>query len=113
MKSKGLDTLYLVPHRNMHCSRKILNECREEAKALIESKAQIEYLCWLLNYQHTKYGFEVVPISDIKIKNGFDWLKVNPESTEVFSTIDYSGYDRLAALVQSLYPEMSKYEKQC
>lgn len=113
LESRGLDTYYLVPHRNMHCSRKILNECRNEANILIDKKAPIEYLCWLLNYQHTKYGFEIVPIADVKVRNGLWWNRVNPKFTEVFSTIDYGKNDRLATLVGELYPEMSKYEKQC
>jgi len=111
LKDKSLDTYFLVPHRNMHCSRKILNECRKEANILIDKKAPVEYLCWLLNYQHTKYGFNTTPIADVKIRSGLEWYKVNPSITEVFSTKDFSKSDRIAFLIDSLYPEKSKYEK--
>ena len=110
LESKGLSTYYLVPHRNMHCSRKIINECRNTINTCIENKVPIEYLCYLLNYQYTKYGFELIPTKDVKVKNGFEWYKLNPEYTEVFSTIDYTPYSRLDDMIGSLYKNKSKYE---
>lgn len=110
LEEHKLSRYYLVPHRNMHCSRKIFAECRETIDEAIKSKTPIEYLCYVLNYQYTKYGFELTPVKDVKIKNGFDWYKINPDYTEVFSTIDYTPNSRLDALVGALYKDKSKYE---
>lgn len=111
LEDRNLDIYHTVLHRNTHCSRKILNECREEARCLFEKLTPIEYLCWMLNYQHTKYGFNTTPVVDVKIRSGLEWYRVNPSITEVFSTKDFSKSDRLAFLIDSLYPEKSKYEK--
>lgn len=110
LKERGLSVYYLVPHRNMHCSRRIFEECRNTINTCIKNKVPIEYLCYLLNYQYTKYGFELIPTKDVKVKNGFEWYKLNPEYTEVFSTVDYTPYSRLDDMIRSLYKNKSKYE---
>lgn len=111
LESKGLSIYYLVPHRNMHCSRKIINECRETLEEIIQNKIPVECLCYLLNYWHTKYNIPLTPTSDVKVKSGHDWVRTNSMFTEVFSTGDFKRMSHLNYLVSTLYKEKSKYEE--
>ena len=107
----GLSTHYLTIHRNMHCSRKIINECRETLDRCVKEILPVEPLCYMLNYWYTKYGFEITPVNDVKVRSGYDWLRTNPRYTEVFSTADFRLMSRLDSLVKGLYKEKSRYEK--
>lgn len=111
LKRKKLPTHYLTIHRNMHCSKKIIEECREVLNECVEKTLPVEPLCYMLNYWYDKYGFEITYSKDVKVRGPQDWLSTRPSYTEVFSTADFKPMSRLDVLVNELYPKKSKYEK--
>jgi hypothetical protein len=101
----------LTLHRNMHMSRKIINECRNELNTIIKQKIPCEHMMFLLNYWYTKYGFEITPTLDTKIKNIKNRWLINPQRTEVVSTSNFEYDSPMFREISKLYPEESKYEK--
>ena len=111
LKRQSLTDYYFTLHRNMHCSRKIIEECRTYLEKVISDKLPCEPFLYLLNYQYTKYGFDFVVTKDIKIHNVDDFDKLNLDKLEVFSTYDFTTGDGLCAKLEKLFPNKSKYEK--
>ena len=111
LEEQGLPIYFLTLHRNMHCSRKVIMECREFLDRCVKEALSVEPLCYMLNYWYAKYGFTITPVNDVKVRNAFDWLSTKPEYTEVFSTADFKSTDRLTVLLKELYPDKCKYEK--
>ena len=111
LKSLNLPTYYFCLHRNMHLSKKIINECRDTLNRIIKNKIECEELAFILNYWVNKEHFNITPVKDIKIKLVKDWNKVNPDNTEVFSTSDFESGSKLDILIQNLFPDKCKYEK--
>ena len=93
------------PHRNMHCTKEAVAECKNLAESGIEPMAL--WLNWM--YTNEKFAEKTVCV-DVKLKNGGDWWKTDPRETEVFSTSDFKEGVGLDCLISSLYPEKSKYE---
>lgn len=111
LRSKGLSTVNFTLHRNMHCSRKWVEECKEYLEEIISEELNIEPWVMLLNYAYTKYKFPYTIIYDLKISSSYNWYEVNSEKHEVFSTNDFRSGDELDRLVSVLYGSKSKYEK--
>ncbi len=111
LKEQGLSQYYFCPHRNMHLSKKIIAECRYYLERVIKEKLPCEPMCYLLNYQYTKYGFDFVRIKDIKIHTAEEFDKLDLTKLEVFSTYDFTTGDGLCAKLEKLFPNKSKYEK--
>lgn len=105
LEENNLPYYNLSPHRNMHCTKTVINECRNLRLSGIEP-----LLLWL-NYQYNKEHFDKVIIEDVKIKNGGEWWKTDPALTEVFSTADFKKKGGLYVLLSGLYPNKCKYEK--
>lgn len=113
LKSLDLPTYFFCPHRNMHLSRPIINECRNILERIMFEKLDVEPWAFLINYAYSKNPFTITPIKDIKVKDETQWYKVNPENSEVFSTSDFEINSKLDILMKELYPNKSKYEKSC
>ncbi len=111
LREQGLSDYMLVMHRNMHCQRRVIEDCREFIEQGIKDNLLLEYLLYMQNYQYTKYGFEMTQARDVKIKNSGDWLRVRTMAVDVFSTADFVTSDRMNLLISNLYPKKSKYEK--
>ena len=111
LEKEGLPILYLTIHRNMHCSKKIVKECRKTLDKCVKEVLPVEPLCYMLNYWYKKYGFDITYAKDVKVRNETDWLLTMPSYTEVFSTADFKPMSRLDVLIGELYSEKSKYEK--
>ena len=111
LEEQKLSRLFLILHRNMPVSRKIVAECREFLDYAIEKALPIEPFAYLNNYRYTKYhDFKPVPVTDYKLKGGKDWWKVNPEKTEVISTYDFKENKGLDVLLKGMFNKKSKYE---
>ena len=106
----NIDKYYLCPHRNMHMSRKIIDECKPILDEVIEKQIPCETFAFMLNWRHTKYGFDITSTVDVKIQNSSQWWKADPEQTEIISTSDFRIGDKLYNLILDKFPEMSKYE---
>ena len=101
---------YLTLHRNMHCSRAMISETRTILNNIISKKTPCEYQAFLLNWWKTKHGLESTAIKDVRLQDASEWWKTDPRETEVFSTANFDETSGLYVLIQSLYPEKSKYE---
>lgn len=110
-KKHNITYKYFCPHRNMHCSREIINETREILNEVLSKKIACESLAFMLNWKNSKYGVEIVPIRDIKISSAQDWYLTDPIGTEIFSTADFGIESELYLLMCGRYPDKSKYEK--
>ena len=110
LESLGLPTYFFTLHRNMHMSRPILNQCRELLNRIINEKLSCEHMAFILNYAYKQKPFNFISVRDIKIKDSSQWARVDPKSTEVFSTYDFESGSKLDNLILSLYPNKSKYE---
>ena len=105
LEENGLPYYNFSPHRNMHCSKTLVAECKELVCQGIEPMTM-----WL-NYKYGQKPFEKKIIEDVKIKNGMEWWRTDPSLTEVFSTGDFTKKDGLYVLLSGLYPNKCKYEK--
>ena len=110
LASQGLSYYYFCPHRNMHCFRSIIAECRDFLEEAVREALPVECLAYMLNYQYTKYGFHFDAIRDIKIHSVEDGEKVNPARTSIFSTVDFKKGSPLDCFVKRLYKGKSIYE---
>lgn len=111
LKEQNLSRYYFTLHRNMHCSKKIINECRSYLEKVIKEKLSCEPFLYLLNYQYTKYGFNFEFTQDIKIKDAEEFDKLDLSKLEVFSTYDFLTGDELCNKLKKLFPNKSKYER--
>ena len=113
LNGQGLSKYYLCPHRNMHCSKTIIREIRSSLNQIVSNALPVESFCYMLNYRYTvKKDFEIVAVDDVKLQGGCDWYQVNPEQTEVFSTVDFEPGIGLDCLISGLYSKKSKYENE-
>lgn len=106
----GISNYNFSLHRNMHCSRKILMECRHIVEQMIAEGHIAEIWAFTNNWQYTHYGMEITHVKDVKINNGGEWWKTDPRNTEVFSTVDFKGHSGLHILIEGLFPNKCKYE---
>ena len=111
LKGLGFPTLYFTLHRNMHVSRKAVNECREIMENCFESNIPFEFFVLINNYR-LKEG-EIVPtfVNDVKILGGTEWYKTSSDYTNVFSTFDFSPGSGTNILMKGKYGNKSRYEK--
>lgn len=108
----GISKFYLSLHRNMHCSRKTIAECRELLEEVVSVPTPLEPFAYMLNWRHAKDAdFEPTIVRDWKLKGGRDWWKADPEKTEVFSAYDFGPGLGMATLLKGLYNQKSQYEK--
>lgn len=107
----GLSVVNFAPHRNMHCSRGMIEGCEELNREIMFKRLGIECFCLWLNWQNTKYGIDYEICKDVKIGNPAKWEKASPEHTHVFSTSNFHKEELLGKLIMGLYPEPCKYEK--
>lgn len=108
-KKHNIPTLYFSLHRNLHVSKKSLNERKEIIEKLRKENAPFEIFDFLNNYRFGKG--EIVPtfVDDIKFYNGGEWWKTTID--ECFSTGDFEENSGLDTLLKGLYSNKSKYEK--
>lgn len=107
----NLPTYFLTLHRNMHVYRDTVNQCRHLLNLVLDKKLKCEPIAFMLNYRYKQNPFKFVPIKDIKIRKAEQWLRVNSQITEVFSTYDFETNSELDTLIGNLFPNKSKYEK--
>ena len=110
--SHRINNCNLTLHRNMHCSRRIVAECRNIIEQMIANGHIAEMWSFLNNWQYTHYGMEIVPVKDVKVNGGNEWWKTDPRNTEVFSTVDFKDHSGLHVLIGGLFPDVCKYEKE-
>lgn len=110
LESQNLPIYYLTLHRNMHCSRNWIKECRNILDKIIKEEISCEHMIFILNYIYNKHPFDFTIIKDVKIKSSKDWEKVNPNDTECFSTSDFQVNSFFDRKIKELYPIKSKYE---
>ena len=110
LHDNNLTTYYLTLHRNMHCNKTIIAECRSILNQVINNKIACEPMAFILNYWNTNHEIEITPVEDVKLNGGSQWWKADPRNTEVFSTVDFEPGIGLYTLIEGLYPNKSKYE---
>ena len=110
LEKLGLPVLNFAVHRNLHCTKRAIFANMETLRWIIDNSVQCDRFCLLNNWEYKNYPFETTAVVDIKLRNGGDWWMANPENTEVFSTDDFKKGVGLYTLIESLYPEKSKYE---
>lgn len=108
-KDHNLSTFNFTLHRNMHCSRKIVEECRSILNEIIENNLDVESKAFLLNYWFTRYPFDFKITRDLKISSAFRWYKLS-NNPDCFSTANFSNGSDLYLRMNALYSEKSKYE---
>lgn len=102
---------YLCPHRNMHCSRKTISDCRTLLEEIVATPLPVESFAYLLNYRYTKDAdFTMEVAKDVKVYNGADWWMTDSKTTEVFSTGDFLSGSGLDILIEGLFRDKCKYE---
>ena len=107
----GLSAYYFCIHRNMHLSRKSINECRDILEADIKKPRPLETFGYLINYRYTKdKDFKIRFTHDCKLLGGCDWWMADPNKTEVISTADFKEGTGLDCLLNGLFINKSKYE---
>ena len=110
---ENISSYFFCPHRNMHMSKEIIEECRPVLERVIKEKIPCETFAFMLNWRYTKYGFEITPCEDVKIRNASDWEKVNPRYTDVFSTANFLKDNEIYNLLVNTFKNKSKYERIC
>lgn len=112
LEQENLSIYRCVLHRNMHLSRKSIEECRTKLEDIVKNPIPFEPFAYLINYRYTKdKDFEFTSTNDLKISRVGEWYKVNPETTEVFSTYNFKKGSALDLLIKLLFKHKSKYEK--
>ena len=110
LKKYGWSTYNFTLHRNMHCCRKVIEECRDILNEIIDKNLNIESKAFLLNYWYTKYPFEFEIVRDLKITSPAKWYKIN-EDTKCFSTSNFGYGGNMHLKMSNLYQNKSKYER--
>ena len=111
-KEDGLSEYYATLHRNMHISRKSINECRERLENAAKTPTLLEPFAYLINHRYTKdKDFEFTVVKDLKIDGAREWYRVNSKDSEVFSMFDFKKGCGLDTLIRLKFPNKSKYEK--
>lgn len=110
LENKGLPTLYFTLHRNMHISRKAVEECKDIIQDCLNSSQPMELMVTLNNYRYSKGEIIPTPTKDVKIYNGGNWWQTSPNETEVFSTGDFKEDSGLHILLKGMFNKKSKYE---
>ena len=113
LEKQDLSVYYLTLHKNMHMSRKVIDECREYFDKVVNKKLPCEPFTYLLNYQYTKYhNFEKTDVKDYKIRNKIEFYEqvVNGEYNMSMSTYDFNKESNLYELLNELFPSKCKYE---
>ena len=99
-------------HRNMHVSRKVIQENKAFFNEIFKQRRGLEGFAYMNNYRLCKHkDFTPTPVLDLKIRDAGEWKRVEERDSEVFSTYNFNKDSDLYKLLLNLYPEKSKYEK--
>lgn len=110
LESIGLSTFYFTLHRNMHVSRRALQELKPILDDCFEHDYPFELFVLINNYRFSKGEINPCFVKDVKIYSGSEWWKTSSEYTDVFSTGDFNSKPGLYELLKGLYNKKSKYE---
>ena len=106
LRQHNMTTYMFAPHRNMHLSKTLFNECWNSIEHMFSTYAGVEPFNWCLNYAYTKNQFDFTVVEDVKFSNNSDFII--PDS--VFSTYDFKPGDKLDIFLNKLYNNKSKFE---
>jgi len=110
LESLNMSVLCATIHRNMHCARSWVNDCRLYLEKAVAEKLPCEPWSFLNNYNATKNGVEYIPVKDIKIMSVNDYYIANSKTIECFSTDNFEEKSGIGVLLKRLYNEKCKYE---
>jgi len=111
LENLGLPVINFAIHRNLYVTKRAIEANKDILEKIIAEKIECDRFCLLNNWEYSQGAFDYTPVKDVKLRGGIDWWKVNPETTEVFSTCDFKPGVGLETLISTLYTEKSKYEK--
>lgn len=111
LEEKKMPTIYFTLHRNMHVSKSSINACMEIIKEAENNGKPMEIFTLLNNYRFSKGEITPTFVKDIKLFNGGDWYLVG-SCGGVFSTSDTTMYEGLFVLMDGMFSDKCKYEKE-
>lgn len=109
LEARGLPTLCMALHRNMHCSRRWIDGAREMVDDVIEGRGVCEIWVLLNNWAIANEGIVPTMAVDCKVNDRREWT--TRDLGDVFSTGDFRRGSWMYGKLLDTFPEKSIYER--